>query len=302
MATENTNKNQEQLNNIITQLREFISPLWANTIRKTAVAVLSAFIAIGIFGPYLNPRQPYNEVETDEGFQILQEPSMAYPFGTTSGAYDVFSQTLLSFRTSLQIGILAAFVLIFIGLNAGLIAGYYGGWVETIIMGTVDLAYGMPFLPFAIVFVAVFGQGFLVFIAVIGLLLWRGIARVVRSETLSLREREFVKGAKASGASDIKIMYLHILPNLIPIVVVYFVIGAIYGILIEASLSFVGLGDPSTISWGMMLYDAFNSGSFMSAWWWVLPPALCLWLFIWSLYTVGRALEDNIGQGQTGIR
>lgn len=286
----------------VKQISNFVEPLWENRLRETSVMILSTFILIGIFGPFFF-HSPYDTTRTPSGgYANLEPPSGAYIFGTTEGTYDIFTQTILSFRTSLQIGIFSGFVLIFIGLNIGLIAGYYGGWVESVLMGLVDLAYGMPFLPFAIVFVAVVGQGMWVLIAVIGILLWRGIARVVRSETLSLREREFVKGAKASGASDFNIMYAHILPNLLPIIVVYFVIGAIYGILIEASLSFVGLGDPNSISWGMMLYNAFNSGSFTTAWWWVIPPSLCLWLFIWSLYTVGRALEDNIDEQKTGVR
>jgi len=293
---------KERISRALGKLDEFTQPLWDNYLRKSAVTTLVLFVFLGLFGPYL-VGDPYESVQYADGsYANIEPPSGSFIFGTTEGAYDVFTQTIVSFRASLQVGIFSAVVLILIGLNVGLIAGYYGGWVESVLMGTVDLAYGMPFLPFAIVFVAVVGQGTFVLIAVIGLLLWRGIARVVRSETLSLREREFVKGARASGASDLKIMYVHILPNLLPIVVVYFIIGAIYGILVEASLSFIGLGDPSTVSWGIMLFNAFNSGAFMSAWWWVIPPSICLWLFIWSLYTVGRALEDNIGKETTDIR
>jgi peptide/nickel transport system permease protein len=274
---------------------DFFRPLWGNAVRKTAVVVLGLFVGISVFEPLFPIPGPYETMRTGSGgYAILSPPNGTFLFGTTAESYDVFAQTITAFQTSLKIGFLSAVVLILIGLNVGLIAGYYGGWVETVLMGINDLAYGLPFLPFAIVFVAVVGRGTLVLAAVIGLLLWRGVARVVRSETLSIREREFVKGARAAGSNDLKIMYFHILPNLLPIVVVYFVLGSLYGILIEASLSFVGLGDPSTISWGIMLFSAFNSGSFSTAWWWVVPPSLCLWLFIWSLYTVGRALEDNL--------
>lgn len=279
----------------------FCEPLWDNTMRKAAVVVMGVFVAISLFGSYLPIPGPYETMQTpDGGYAILHPPSSNFLLGTTSSGYDVFAQVLLAFETSLKIGLLSAVVLVTIGLNVGLIAGYYGGWVETVLMSIDDLAYGLPFLPFAIVFVAVVGRGTLVLAAVIGLLLWRGVARIVRSETLSLREREFIKSARAAGTSDIKIMYSHILPNLLPIIVVYFVLGSIYGILIEASLSFVGLGDPSTISWGIMLYNAFNSGSFSTAWWWVIPPSFCLWLFIWSLYTIGRAFEDNLNKHQMG--
>lgn len=282
-------------------LIEFCDPLWDSAIRKLAVFVMSSFIAIGLFGSYIPIPGPYETMRTGGGgYAILHEPGTAFWFGTTSSGYNVFAQTVHAFETSLKIGFLSAIVLVTVGLNVGLVAGYYGGRIETVLMGLTDLAYGLPFLPFAIVFVAVVGRGTLVLAAVIGLLLWRGVARVVRSETLSLRERDFIKSARASGSSDVKIMYSHILPNLLPIIIVYFVLGSIYGILIEASLSFVGLGDPSTISWGMMLYNAFQSGSFSTAWWWILPPSVCLWLFIWSLYTIGRALEDNLDKHQLG--
>lgn len=289
----------KQMSRIKDETLSFLAPLWEGIVRRLAVLTLLAFVVVGVVGPYLPLRGPYSTVQRDDGsYALLEPPSSEFFLGTTEGGYDVFTQVVLSTQTSLKIGIFSAVILILIGLNIGLVAGYYGGWIETILMSIDDLAYGMPFLPFAIVFVAVVGQGTWVLVAVIGLLLWRGIARVVRSETLSLREREFVKSARASGSSDLKIMYFHILPNLLPIIIVYFVLGAIYGILIEASLSFVGLGDPTTISWGMMLFNAFNAGAFMNAWWWVLPPSFALWLFIWSLYTVGRALEDNLNESQ----
>jgi peptide/nickel transport system permease protein len=284
-----------RLGRIASNVVDFFDPLWDNAVRKTAVFVLAVFTGISVFRSLLPIPGPYETMRTaGGGYAILASPNGQFLLGTTASGYDVFAQTVMAFQTSLKVGFLSAAVLVVIGLNVGLVAGYYGGWIETVLMGINDLAYGLPFLPFAIVFVAVVGRGTLVLAAVIGLLLWRGVARVVRSETLSIREREFVKSARAAGSSDLKIIYFHILPNLLPIVVVYFVLGSLYGILIEASLSFVGLGDPSTISWGIMLFNAFNSGSFSTAWWWVVPPSLCLWLFIWSLYTVGRALEDNL--------
>lgn len=280
---------------IASNVADFFRPLWDNTVRRVALIVLATFVGISVFEPLFPLPGPFETMRTSGGgYAILNQPNGQLLLGTTSSGYDVFAQTITSFQTSLKIGFLSAIVLVVIGLNVGLVAGYYGGWVETVLMGVNDLAYGLPFLPFAIVFVAVVGRGTLVLAAVIGLLLWRGVARVVRSETLSIREREFVKSARAAGSSDLKIIYFHILPNLLPIIVVYFVLGSLYGILIEASLSFIGLGDPSTISWGMMLFNAFNSGSFSTAWWWVIPPSFCLWVFIWSLYTVGRALEDNL--------
>lgn len=273
----------------------FAKPLFENRLRKVAVGILVIYLFVAVFGSHLAPTGAYESVRLADGsYAILNEPTAAHPFGTTEAGYSVLSQTILAFRTSMFIGLSSAVVLLTIGINVGLIAGYYGGWVETALMGLVDLAYGLPFLPFAIVFVALIEQSIWALTAVIGLLLWRAIARITRSETLSLKEREFVKSARAVGSSDLKIMYYHILPNLIPVIVVYFVLGAVYGILTEASLSFIGLGDPNSISWGVMLFNAFQSGSFSTAWWWVVPPSLALWTFIWSLFIIARGLEENV--------
>lgn len=184
-------------------------------------------------------------------------------------------------------------IVVTIGVNVGLISGYFGGYVDEFLMGVTDLVYGLPFYPFAIVFVGIAGRGIETIIIVVGLILWRTIARVTRSETLSLKEQEFVKSAHAAGTSHLKTIYFHILPNITSLIVVYLVFGATWAVLIEASLSFLGLGDPEQISWGVMLHGVFNAGQFTKAWWGVLAPAIALWLFIWSLFVIARALEEG---------
>lgn len=274
---------------------DFLQPALERRWSRLGLYIILLYIVIGIVGPHLPLQGPFNSIQTaDGGYAKLQSPSLAHPFGTTSLAYSVFTRTVLSFRTSLLVGLLSAVLVVGIGVNVGLVAGYYGGRVEAILMALTDLMFGLPFYPFAIILVAILGASMTNIAIVIALVFWREIARVTRSETLSLKERTYVKSARAAGSSDLKIMYSHILPNLIPLILIYFVFGITWGILLEASLSFIGLGDADAISWGLMLHNVFSQGVLTSAWWWVLPPAIALWLFIGSLYIVARALEDNI--------
>lgn len=277
------------------QTYEFLEPALNQRWSRWGLYVIAIYVLLGIVGPYLPLPEAFTSVQgPNGGYAKLSKPSLAHPLGTTSLAYSVLARTIYSFRTSLLVGLLSALLVVGIGVNVGLVAGYYGGRVESVLMGLTDLMFGLPFYPFAIVLVAILGTSMLNVALVIALVFWREIARVTRSETLSLKERTYIKSARAAGSSNLKIMYSHILPNLLPLILIYFVFGITWGILLEASLSFIGLGDPDTVSWGLMLHNAFSAGALTQAWWWVLPPALALWLFIWSLYVVARALEDNV--------
>ncbi|MGQ4554948.1 ABC transporter permease subunit [Halobellus sp. GM3] len=269
--------------------------MFESKLRKTALSILLAYLGLALIGPMLPIPGPYITQTTSSGEYVgLVSPSLQFPLGTTEAGYSVLSQVINSFRVSVIVGGGAALMVVFIGMNIGLISGYFGGRIDSLFMGITDLMYGLPFYPFAIVYVAVGGRGLTNIIIVIGIVLWRTIARVTRSETLSLKEQDFVKSSRAVGTSHFKIMYFHILPNLLPLIVVYFMFGATWGILLEASLSFLGLGDPTMVSWGVMLHDVFNAALFTRAWWWVLAPSIALWLFIWSLFVITRALEENV--------
>ncbi|ARS90202.1 ABC transporter permease [Natrarchaeobaculum aegyptiacum] len=283
-----------KLTNVRRSVSTFVAPVFQDRWGKIAFAVIAIYAVIGLVGPYLPIAPPLEPLmHPDGGYAQLDSPSWAFPLGTTYVGYSVLSQTIYAFRTSLFVGVLAAVLVLTVGVNIGLISGYYGGKVDSALMGLTDLAYGLPFYPFAIILVAIFGSSTLTIALVIALVFWRSIARITRSETLTLKEREFIKSSKAVGTSNLRIMYYHILPNLLPLILIYFVFAVTWGILLEASLSFIGLGDPNTVSWGLMLHEAFEAGELANAWWWVLPPSFCLWLFIWSLYVVARKLEDN---------
>lgn len=283
------------------QFLEFLEPALERRWSRWGLYIIAFYILIGLIGPYLPLEPAFSNVQAADGSYVkLSPPTMEHPLGTTALAYSVLTRTVVSFRTSLFVGLLSALLVVGIGVNVGLIAGYYGGRVESALMALTDLMFGLPFYPFAIILVTILGSSMTNIALVIALVFWREIARVTRSEALSLKERTYVKSARAVGSSDLKIMYAHILPNLIPLILIYFVFGITWGILLEASLSFIGLGDADTVSWGLMLHNAFSQGVLTRAWWWVIPPALALWLFIWSLYVVARALEDNIDRHVEG--
>jgi peptide/nickel transport system permease protein len=253
---------------------------------------VSAIIFLAIFAPLLVPYGvAENVLRPDRTPAMLEPPSWRHWFGTTNLAEDVFSQTLWGGRVALMIGLVSGICVTVIGTNIGLIAGYYGRWVDDILMRLTDVAYGIPFLPFGIILVAILGASKWTIILTISVLMWRTTARVIRSQVLSLKERPFVMAARASGASDLRILYRHIAPNILPLAFLYTALSVGFGVIAEASLSFVGLGDPATISWGRMLYFAFWAGAMRTAWWWIIPPGLCIGLLVVSCYLIARGYE-----------
>jgi peptide/nickel transport system permease protein len=260
-----------------------------------AVIILLSFLLIALCAPYIARYGPLEIVYDNEQIPVrMHPPSAEFWFGTTQQGRDVFSQVVYGSRSALIVGFLSAFCIVFIGANLGLISGYYGGWIDTVLMRVTDVFYGIPFLPFALVLVSIFRPSLFLVILVIGFLMWRTTARVIRSQVLSLRERKFIHAARASGSSNFKIIYRHIGPNVLPMCFLYMAFGVSWGVLGEASLSFLGLGDPDVVSWGGILYDAFISGGMRRAWWWTVPPGACITLFVVGCFMVGRAYEEVI--------
>lgn len=256
------------------------------------IVLLVTFILLALFAPLLAPYNPDTRHETDMGvLDRLAEPSSEHLLGTNHEGQDVLSQLLYGTQVSVFVGLLAALIAVFIGTNVGLITAYYGGLVDDVLMRLVDIAYGLPFLPFVIVLVFILGADLFNIVLVIAALLWRDSARVIRSEVLSQKERDYVESAKAIGASDVRILYRHILPNVLPIAFLYVAFAVAYAVIFEASIAFLGYGDPALISWGKMLYQAYTYGALRTAWWWVIPPGIMLMLLVSSVFFIGRTLE-----------
>ena len=254
--------------------------------------VLLGVALVAIAAPLLSPYDPLvNHFDAAGQLRRLQPPSAEHWLGTTYYGLDVLSQLVHGTRIVLIVGITCAVLIALIGTNVGLVAGYYGGRVETLLMRATDLAFGIPFIPFAVVLVALLGPSLWNAIVAISLLMWRSTARVIRSQVLSLRERGFVRAARIAGASDLRILYVHIFPNVLPMALLYVAFDIAWAVLAEASIAFLGFGDPHQTSWGQMLYLAYVSGSIRQAWWWTVPPGLAISLFVIAVFLVGREYE-----------
>jgi len=250
-------------------------------------------IFLGLFGPQLSPYDPgANHARDDGTYRILEEPSLQHPLGTNDRAQDVLSRVLHGARPTIIIGGLSGLILISVGTFVGVTAGYIGGRTESLLMRFTDVFYSIPLLPAVLVFVALFKLGFQGTIVVIGLVLWRSSARVLRSQVLQIKSRPFVRAAKASGAGPVRIIFKHILPNIMPMIVLFFSIGVGVSIVLEAGLSFLGVTDPFTSTWGLMVRNAFKSGYVSDAWWWTFPPALMIGTTVLATFMFGRSYES----------
>lgn len=258
------------------------------------LTIFALFILVAMIAPWIAPYDPFAPMMTESGRLIrLAPPSAEHWLGTTAFGNDVFSQLVMGSRVALRVGLVAAIAVGFISTLVGVISGYFGGIIDDILMRMTDVALSIPTLPFAIVAVGLLGPSIDNIILVITLLFWRNGARIIRSVVLTERERVFVKWARAAGASHLHIILRHILPNILRVVFLWVTMSVAFAVLTEASLSFLGLGDPSITSWGQMLNTAFASGALRTAWWWVAPPSLMLITLISSLYLIGRAYEEQ---------
>ncbi len=218
-----------------------------------------------------------------------------YLLGTDNEGRDIFSNLVYGARIALIIGFAAAFFAVIIGTAIGVAAGYLGGIVDIVLMRLSDVFLCMPGLALMIVLIAILGANVMNIVIVIAILGWPGIARVIRSQTLSLVQRPFVDSARVTGASNARIMFRHIAPNVMPLSLLYMTFQVTGAILAEASLSFLGLGDPMVTSWGQMLYNLTRgSGHTFTAWWWFLPPGLSITILVMGFFFIARAFDEII--------
>ncbi|MFQ5854578.1 MAG: ABC transporter permease [Anaerolineae bacterium] len=251
------------------------------------------FIIIVVFAPWIAPYDPLEVIQQDGIWLANEKPSARFWLGTTNLGRDVFSQLIFGARTALLVGFSAAVAVAIIGTLVGLIAGYYGGWVDALLMRLADVAFGIPFLPFIIVLVAFLEPTVWNVVVAMALLLWRDTGRVIRSQVLVVKEQAFVRAAKVSGASDLRIIFLYIAPSILPLSFLYGSLAIGWAILTEASVSFLGFGDPDVVSWGFMLQDAFVSQAMSrGAYYWIIPPGLFIMLSVMAGFFIGRGYEE----------
>jgi peptide/nickel transport system permease protein len=254
------------------------------------VGVLALFIFLAIFGEAIAPDDP-----TASSLDVLAPPSADHWLGTTESGADVFSQVLAGARISIVVGFAAAIISAVLGSTVGLLSGYFGGWTDRILDALENWFLVIPTLPLMIVLASLLDPSLTVLILVIGLTSWAGTGRVVRAQVLTLRERAFVERARALGASDWYILKTHVLPNTLPLIFASTVLIVAVAILSEAALAFLGLGDPTSISWGTMLENAFAAGApSAEAWWYVIPPGLCITLLVLAIAILGYLFEEQI--------
>ena len=257
--------------------------------------IYAVFILTAVFADVIAPYEP-TEILFSAEFNLASDfaPGQeGHILGTTSLGRDIFSQIVHGSRSALLVGLTAAFMVSFIGTIVGLLSGYFGGWVDTILMRLADIAFGIPFLPFVIVISAFLEPSIWNTVVAMGLVLWRDTVRVIRSQVLSLRSRGYVEAARVVGSSDLKIILRHIAPNILPLSFLYGSIAIGWAILTEASISFLGFGDPNQISWGFMLQDAFASQALArQAYYWFIPPGLAIILVVSAGFFISRGYEN----------
>jgi peptide/nickel transport system permease protein len=278
-------------------------------VSMVALAFIVLLIGIAIFAPVIVKLAgvPGPRVQSSESLDLFGTPtgpSSAHPFGVDRVGRDVFARTIYGSRVSLQVALIATGIAVLIGVTVGLIAGYYRGWVDTVLSRLTDVVLAFPILLLGLGLAAAcsgakgcFGgliqPGLPVVIMVIAIINWTYIARIVRGQVLSLREKEFVEAARSLGASDRRIIVREILPNLIAPLIVYSSLLIPANILLEAALSFLGVGvEAGTASWGAMISEA--TSLFPDAWWFMLFPGLALLLTVLAFNLVGDGLQDAL--------
>jgi peptide/nickel transport system permease protein len=257
---------------------------------RTGLLMAAAVVVVAAAGPLIAPFDRGAVAESRTG--ILQSPSAAHWLGTDELGRDVLRQVLAGTSVSLQIGLAATLFTVLIGTVVGVLAGWFTGFVDAVLMRITDFFLVLPSLPLMIALGAIIGQSLPMIVLVIAITSWPSCARIVRSQALALREREVVARARTVGLSSVAILWQLILPGVMALVIANAVLVIAGSILAEATLSFLGLGDPSRTSWGQILHNAFVSGAVGNGYWWYfLPPGIGIVVVVLGFSLIGQSLE-----------
>lgn len=268
---------------------EFLAHLRDNRLAMAGLAVVLCLVAVALLAPWLATHDP-NQIDVDA---ILLPPSLDHFLGTDELGRDVYSRMIYGARVSLQVGLVAAGLATLVGVVLGALAGYYGGWVEAGIMRFTDMMLCFPTFFLILAVIALLEPNIMNIMAVIGLTSWMGVARLVRAEFLSLKERDFVAAARSLGAGDLRIIFRHILPNAMAPVLVTLTLGVAGAILTESGLSFLGLGvQPPAPSWGNILTQ--GKANIEIAWWLSFFPGLAILVTVLGYNLLGEGIRDAL--------
>ncbi len=278
---------------------ETLGLLARNPMAVASGVVLFGLVVLAVLGSAIAP-YGYNEIAADIATGRLQPPSAEHWFGTDNLGRDVFSRVLLGASVSLQVGFIAVAISLVAGTLIGIVAGYYGRWLDDGLMRFMDVLFAFPAILLAIVVLAVLGPGITNAMIAIGIVYTPIFARLARASTLSVREEVYVRASRSAGAGDVRILARHVLPNIAPPLIVQTSLSLAFAILSEAALSFLGLGtQPPDPSWGRMLAE--GRAFIEQAWWMALFPGLAIFIVVLAFNVLGDALRDVLDPKQRSV-
>ena len=285
---------RERFSTSVRRLRGFWALYKQSHIAMFGLFLVLAFIAVALAAPWVAPYDPRALVG-----KPFERPGEDHILGTDQVGRDIYSQLIWGSRISLMVGLFASVFSVAIGTAIGLVSGYLRGPIDTVLMRITDLFITLPSIPLMLILAAIIGRSVWNIILVIAVTGWTGTARMVRAQTLSIKERPYVEAARSVGARDSQIMFRHILPNIIPLIFANAIVGIVNAILAESGLSFLGLGDPTKPSWGLILRHANEVGAMATGrLWFIIPPGVCIMLitigFAFSSYSLDQILNPRL--------
>ena len=285
---------RERFSTSVRRLRGFWALYKQSHIAMFGLFLVLTFIAVALAAPWVAPYDPRALVG-----KPFERPGEDHILGTDQVGRDIYSQLIWGSRISLMVGLFASVFSVAIGTAIGLVSGYLRGPIDTVLMRITDLFITLPSIPLMLILAAIIGRSVWNIILVIAVTGWTGTARMVRAQTLSIKERPYVEAARSVGARDSQIMFRHILPNIIPLIFANAIVGIVNAILAESGLSFLGLGDPTKPSWGLILRHANEVGAMATGrLWFIIPPGVCIMLitigFAFSSYSLDQILNPRL--------
>jgi peptide/nickel transport system permease protein len=255
------------------------------------LVLLGLFVIVALSAPLLVGKEDIRV--NDPPGTPFESPSASFPLGTDDFGRSILDLVIYGSRVSLVVGFAATVMTMTVGAAVGITGGFFGGKTDTVMNAFTNWFLVIPWIPLAIVLASILGQSLFNTILVIGVTSWAGTARLVRADTLSVKERPYVERARALGAGNWHLISRHILPNVMPVIFANTVLTVALSILAETTLALLGLGDPSSISWGIVIFDAFDAGALSAGlWWWLIPPGVCICLVTLAFTMCGYALDE----------